>query len=181
MGFVLTRPTSSGGGTGGSPIDGMTVTIINGQPVLTLEDTTRGNKILSVAENPIMFSENVLYHNDWIRIASAVDRASGYVVDFDGTIVSATGHCKKVNSNDKNIHLFTQGVDRGSIFTFSGSGEDYEINTLLNIDFNRGDKIRLSAKSIMAGSPPAIVAGSPKTAGRIQDTVIKLVLKWRGS
>jgi len=174
MAFVLTRPTSSGGAGGGSPISGMTVTVINGQPMITLEDTTRGNKILSVSENPIMFSENILTNNDWIRIASASDRASGYVADFNGTIVSATGHCKKVNNNDKAIHLFTQGVDRGSIFTFFGSGEDYEINTTLNIDFNQGDKIRLVAKDVFTGSPPTA------TTGRIQDTVVKIVLKWRG-
>ncbi len=175
MAFVLTRPTSGGGTGGGTLPDGLTVTIINGQPILTLEDITRANKILSVSENPIMFSENILTNNDWIRIASASDRASGYVADFDGTIVSATGHCKKVSNNDKAIRLFTQGVDRGSIFTFFGSGEDYEINTTLNIDFNQGDKIRLVAKNILSGSPPT------PTAGRIQDTVVKLVLKWRSN
>ncbi len=174
MAFVLTRPTTGGGSGGGSLPAGMTITVINGQPMLTLEDTTRGNKILSISENPIMFSENILTHNDWIRIASASDRASGYVADFDGTIVSATGHCKQVNNNDKSIRLFTQGVDRGSIFTFFGSGEDYEINTTLNIDFSRGDKIRLVAKNILSGSPPTA------TNGRIQDSVVKLVLKWRG-
>jgi len=171
MGFVLTRPTTNG--TTALP-DGITITIINGQPMLTLEDTTRSNKILSVSENPIMFSENILVNNDWIRIASASDRASGYVADFDGTIVSATGHCKMVNNNDKAIKIFTQGVDRGSIFTFSGLGEDYRINTILNIDFNRGDKIRLVAKDVFTGSPPVA------TVGRIQDSVLKLVLKWRG-
>ncbi len=175
MAFVLTRPTSGGGTGGGTLPDGLTVTIINGQPILTLEDITRANKILSVSENPIMFSENILTNNDWIRIASASDRASGYVADFDGTIVSATGHCKRVNNNDKAIRLYTQGVDRGSIFTFFGSGEDYEINTTLNIDFNQGDKIRLVAKNILSGSPPT------PTSGRIQDTVVKLVLKWRSN
>ncbi len=175
MAFVLTRPTSGGGTGGGTLPDGLTVTIINGQPILTLEDITRSNKILSVSENPIMFSENILTNNDWIRIASASDRASGYVADFDGTIVSATGHCKRVNNNDKAIRLYTQGVDRGSIFTFFGSGEDYEINTTLNIDFNQGDKIRLVAKNILSGSPPT------PTSGRIQDTVVKLVLKWRSN
>lgn len=174
MGFVLTRPTSPASTGGGTLPDGMTVTIVNGQPMLTLEDTTRGNKILSVSENPIMFSENILTNNDWVRIASASDRASGYVADFNGTIVAATGHCKKVNDNNKAIRLYTQGVDRGTIFTFFGSGEDYEINTTINIDFNRGDKIRLVAKDTLVGSPPT------PTTGRIQDTVIKLVLKWRG-
>lgn len=163
MAFVLTRPVASGGGTS---VNGMTITNINGQPTLTVEDTTRGNKILSVSENPITYSENILGHNDWIQIGNARDAASSYVADFDGTVVFATGQCEDVNNNDKDIHLYINTTDMGSIGSLTGSTLDTFVNTTLNINFNQGDMFRLRSKN-----------GTP---GRIQDTVIKIILKWRG-
>ena len=164
MAFILTRPASPGAGAGGIP--GLSITNINGQPTLTLQDSTRGNKNLSVSENPLVFSENVLQNNDWIQIGTASDADTAYVAEFDGTIVYASGMCENVNNNDKNIHLYINSVDYGSIGLLSGPGLDTFINTTLNIDFNQGDMIRLRA---MDG-----------IAGRIQDTVIKIILKWRG-
>lgn len=165
MAFVLTKPTGSGGG-GGSTVPGMTITVINGQPVLTLEDTSRGNKILSVAENPISFAENRLGDLDWIQIGNANDADSGFVADLNGTIVFATGHCENVNGNDKNIHLYINGADQGSLGSLAGPATGSFINTTIDIDFNQGDVIRLRAQNGLTGN--------------IQDTVIKLVLKWRG-
>lgn len=164
MGFVLTRPTSQGGGAGAVP--GLSITIINGQNVLTLEDTTRGNKLLSVSENPITFSENSLSHNDWIAIGTARDADTAYVADLNGTIVMAIGQCENPQNNDKNIHLYINNVNLGSIGSFAGNVMAAFANTTLNIDINQGDVISLRAKN-----------GIP---GRIQDTVIKLTLKWRG-
>jgi hypothetical protein len=165
MAFVLTRPISSGSGVG-TGVTGMTITNINGQPILTLEDTTRGNKILSVAENPVSFAENVLDHNNWLQIGNAGDADSAFVADFNGTIVASTGHCENVNNNDKNINLYINSADQGAIGSFTGATADTFINTTLNIDFNQGDTIRLRAKD-----------GTP---GLIQDSVIKLTIKWRG-
>lgn len=162
MAFVLTRPTSSGG----IGIPGMTITNINGQNVLTLEDTTRGNKILSVSENPIMFSDNVLSNNDWISIGNARDADTAYVSELDATIVMAIGECENPGNNDKNIHLYINNVDLGTIGSFNGNVVDAFVNTTMNIDVNQGDTIRLRAKD--------------GVAGKIQDTIIKLTLKWRG-
>jgi len=165
MAFVLTRPSSAGGGSG-SAIPGMTITFINGQPKLTLEDTTRANKILSVAEVPIVYSENRLTNNDWIQIGTANNADTAYVVPFNGTIVSATGQCENVRGNDKNIHLYINNVDQGSIGSLIGPTLDTFINTTIDINFNQADSLRLRAKDGITG--------------RIEDTVIKLVLKWRG-
>lgn len=165
---------SKGGGSGGgSSIPGLTITNINGQPMLTLEDTTRGNKILSVAEQPIQWAENGLTNLDWIRIGNANDAESGYVADFDGTIVFASAHCENTGSNTKEIHLYVNNTDIGSIGTLSGGTNATFINTTANIDFSQGDRIRLRAVNATGGSP------EPGN-GAIQDTVIKLTLKWRG-
>jgi len=161
--LVLTRPVSGGSGTG---IPGMSITTINGQQILTLEDTTRSNKILSVAEVPVVYSENTLDDLEWINIGNAADADSSYIANFDGTIVAACGHCENVGNNDKNINLYINTTDIGAIGSFSGVGADIFINNTLNIDFNQGDTIRLRAMNI--------------NVGKIQDSVIKLTIKWRG-
>ena len=164
MAFVLTRPTSTSSAT--SSLPGVNITTINGQPTLTLQDTTRSNKILSVSENPLVFSENRLSHNDWVQIGTAKDADTSYVAEFDGTVVFASGHCENVRNNDKNIHVYINTVDMGPIGSFIGSSRDTFINTTLDIDFNQGDTIRVRAKD--------------GTSGFINDTVIKIILKWRG-
>ena len=161
---VLTRPT--GIASGGSSIPGLTITDINGQPMLTLEDTTRSNKILSVAENVFNFSENNLANLDWIRIASANDAESGFIADFDGTVVNFSAHCENTGAASKDIRLYIDGVDTANLGTLSGGENETVKNTTLDIDFNQGQRIRLRA-----------VDGS---GGQIQDTVIKLTVKWRG-
>ena len=161
MANVLTRRQQSSSST-----SGLTITIINGQPMLTLEDTTRANKVLSVSENNLTFSENQLTHNDWIRIGTANHTESGYVAQFDGTLVFASAHCENTSTFSKDIHFYINNTDMGSIGTLSGGNNTTFINTILNIDFNQGDILRLRAKNGIAGI--------------IQDSVIELTTKWRG-
>ena len=163
MAFVLTKPVS-GGGVGG--VEGLTITVINGQPILTLVDTTRADKILSVAENPVAWNDNRLQNNDWVKIGNAANAESAYVADFDGTIVGATGHCENVRNNDKIMHVHINNVNKGDVGILSGPNIEKFITTTLNVDFNQGDEIRLQARD--------------GNAGPIEDTVIKLILKWRG-
>lgn len=161
-GFILTKPNSGGGALP----SGLSVININGQPMLTLEDTTRADKILSIAEQGITFAENRLTHNDWIQVGNANDADSGYVANFDCTIVYASGHCENTNANNKDIHLFINGVDEGSLGSLFGGANATFINNTINIDLNQGDRIRLRAID--------------DSTGRIEDTVIKLTIKWRG-
>lgn len=162
---VLTRPIG-GGISSGSSITGLTITNINGQPMLTLEDTTRSNKILSVGEQVFLFAENVLNDLDWIRISNAADADSGFIADFDGTIVNISAHCENTGSASKDIRVYIDGVDTANLGTISGGANATLNDTTLNLDFNQGQRIRLRA-----------IDG---TAGKIQDTVIKVTVKWRG-
>lgn len=158
-----------------APGNDLEIRIINGQPMLTFLDTTRSSgspassppngKRLSVAEQAITFAENALTINDWVRIGNSNDADNGYIADFDGTVTFATAHCEDTGANSKDIHLFINGTDEGAIGTLSGGADVSFINTTLNIDFARGDKIRLQAQQ-----------GS---GGGIGDTVVKLTLKWR--
>lgn len=158
-GVVLLRP-AGGGGT-----SDITISTINGQLVPTFEDTTRGNKQLSVAAHDVHFAENVLSNLDWLRIGNANDADSGYIAELDGTLVFASAHCENTNANSKDIHLFINGADQGSLGTLGGGANVTFINTTVNIDFSQGDRIRLQAQQ-----------GS---GGNIQDTVVRLSLKWR--
>ncbi len=144
---------------------GLVVTTINGQEVLTLVDTTRANKILSVETTAIMWSENRIGNNDWIQIGSAVDSKTGYVVPMNATITKVTAHTADNKGHTKNLNLYINGINNGALVAFTGlAGEDMYSNILENIDVNQGDKLRLRGA----------------TGGRIEDTVITIWLKWRG-
>jgi len=144
----------------------LTLTTINGQPIITLEDTTRANKVLSIDSNELLFSENVLGHNDWIRMGQVSDADAGYIAPLDGTVVWATAHCENTNANNKDIHLYINGVDQGSLGSLTGGANVNFTNTTQNTDFNQGDRIRLRA----------VGAGTSD----IQDTVVSVHIKWRG-
>ncbi len=161
--FVQTAVTSTGGLGGGS---GLTLTVINGQSIPTFEDSTRGDKILSISEQPIMFSEKSLTDLAWIDIGDAIDADSGYIADLDGTVVFATGHCEDTSASSKEIHLFINGVDNGSLGTLSGGANATFVNTTLDLDFSQGDRLRLQAQN--------------GVDGKIEDTVIKVSFRWRG-
>jgi hypothetical protein len=148
--------------------NGLGMSLISGQYVLTYVDDTRGGagKRLSVAEQTLTFAENQLQADDWLEIGNAVDTSSGYIANFPGTIVHASIHCANGNGNTKNIHVFVNGVDAGSIGIVTAGANTSLINNTIDIDFTQGDKIRLQAQQ-----------GS---GGAIDDTVVKLTLKWRG-
>ena len=165
--FVLTK--SKGGGAAGALPPGLAITVINGQPMLTLEDTTRGDKILSIAEQPLVFEKNQLKHLDWLRIGTSNNALSGFIADFDGTVVYVSGHCENTGAATKDIHMYINGVDQGVIGNFSGGADATIQDDTLDFDFVIGDKIRLQAEDEVVPLP-----------GDIQDTVVKLTIKWRG-
>lgn len=142
----------------------LNVAIIGGQEVLTLVDTTRGNKVLSIETSALTWSENRVSNNDWLQIGNANDSRTGYIVPWNATIVKVTAHTANNRGNVKPILLYVNGVNVGSIATFNGpSGEDSFINDAENIDLVAGDKIRLRGG----------------TGGRIEDVVVTLWIKWR--
>ena len=148
-------------------ISGLTVTNIGGQLVLTLIDTTRANKVLSVESTAFKWAENQIGNNDWLMIADANDADTGYIVPLDSTVVKMTAHTEHNNGNAKNIHLYVDGVDQGAVVNFAGAaGQDTDVDVTLNIDVNAGQKLRLRGDA---------------TGGSIQDTVIVLWTKFRGA
>ena len=147
-------------------LPGVDVTTIDGQLVFTLVDTTRGNKVLSVAEQPLLFADNDLSDLEWMEIGDANNADSGYIMDFDGTVVFATGHCEDTGGNSKEIHLYIEGVDSATLGTLSGGADVSFSDNTLDVDFSQGDKIQCRAHD-----------GS---GGEIEDTVVKVTVKWRG-
>ena len=149
-------------------ISGITLSTINGQTIVTFTDDTRGDKQLSIESNAFGFGENSLVHLDWIRPAgNATDADSGYIMPLDGTVVFCTAHCEDTSGADsKNIHLYIDGVDNGSLGSITGPGTNVTFNNnTVNIDFTAGQRIRLQA----------VGAGS----GNIEDTVASVHVRWR--
>lgn len=147
-------------------LPGVDITVINSQPMLTLIDTTRLNKVLSVAESNLMFAENKVNDNDWIQIGNANDADSSYIAEFDGTLVFASGHCENTGGNSKEIHFYIGAADSATLGTFTGGINATFNNVTLNTDFSQGDRLRIRAHN--------------GAGGDIQDIVVKLTLKWRG-
>jgi hypothetical protein len=160
--IVLTRPIGVASSSGG--VAGLTTTVINGQPMLTLADTTRANKVLSVSEQVLVYAENRLSHLDWIRISTTADADSGYVADFDGTITSITAHCENTGAAAKDIVLYIDGAQTATIGNLSGGANATSNDQTLDIDFTQGQRLRLRAQNGVDGP--------------IEDTVIKLTVKW---
>ena len=164
--ITLTRPITTGANAPATPpVPGLGLSTINNQPMLTLIDVTRANKTLSVSEQVLIFSENQLTHLDWIRIGgNATDAESGFIADFDGTVTSLTAHCENTGLEQKDITLFVDDIDEGVVGTLSGGNNATTNNQIINVDFLQGQRLRLRAVGI---------------GGAIQDTVIKLTIKWR--
>ena len=166
--LVLTRPLSKGNMT---PVStGVATSVINGQTMPTFPDPQRANKILSIAEQIVTFSRNQLSNLDWLRSGNTSDADSGIVMDFDGTICYVTGHCEDAKAGEKDIRLFINGIDTIVVGTITPGPDSSFVDTNLNVDFNQGDKIRLMAVDSTGSAPIAI-----------QDTVVKLTIKWRST
>ena len=161
--IVLTRPVSTGTNT--SNTDGLSTSVVNGQPMLTLVDTTRSDKVLSISEQVLVFTDNVVSHLGWLKIATAADADSGFIADFDGTVTSITAHCENTMLNAKDIQLYIDNVNVATVASLTGGDNAIDTDQTLNFDFTRGQRIRLRGFGI--------------TTGNINDTVVKLSIKWR--
>lgn len=133
------------------------------EPMGFSPDATRGDKIFSTETFTLTFSENRLMNMDWINIGMASHSDIGYIMPFNGTVIRAVGYTRNCRNETMNIHLFKNLLSVGSIVTLSGSDEQVASAIDLNIDFDRGDKLRLRG------------VGS----GRIDDVVLTLWIKWR--
>ena len=149
-------------------LTGLTVTTIGGQEVLTLIDTTRASKVLSVETSAITWSENVIGSNDWLDVGGATHADLGYVIPLNATIVKMTGHTADNRGNARDIDLYIDDVlSTSSIVVFTGgpSGQEEDSDVTLNIDVTAGEKLQLRGDA---------------AAGNLDDVVITLWLKWRG-
>lgn len=145
-------------------LGGVTISTINAQQVLTLVDTTRANKILSVSETEFIWSENRVSNNDWISIGGARDAQTGHIMPMNGTIVRITAHTSDDNNVAKVINLYLDGALSGGVGTFAGAGgESTIVDAAYNVDFIQGQKLRLRAGG----------------GGKIEDTTISIFVKWR--
>jgi len=163
--IVLTKPLA----VPQKKITGLSSTIINGQPMLTYDDPVRGDKTLSISEQNRSFSRNKVRNNDWLRIDNTSHMDAGFVAEFNGTVCYASGHCEDTSGRSKDIHLYVDDVDMGSIGTLAGGKNVTFTNTLLDLNYDQGQRIRLQA-----------VDSTGSVAGDIQNTIVTVTIKHRG-
>lgn len=137
---------------------------LNGVFVTVTEDVLR-NKVLSVDTCQFTWAENAVSNNEWMKVGRATDAGTGHIMPNPGTIIGVTAFCENGNNASQVFRLYigSTQVD-ASFFQFpSGSGNVSFVATDKNIDFDRGDRIRLRAGS----------------NGYIYDTNISIFVKWR--
>ncbi|MGI0076817.1 MAG: hypothetical protein ACREAU_05360 [Nitrosopumilaceae archaeon] len=140
---------------------------ISGQTFLTLQDTNRSNKRLSVDTSGILeWSQSTVSNLTWLSPLSITAAAAGYIMPLKGTIIKVSAYCANANGNTGNIRLFINSVDKGTIATLSGSGEQKTFSTTLDIDFDANDKIRAQVQGL----------GLLQT---LTDVIISVDVKWR--
>jgi len=162
--IVLTRPLSSSPPATSAFVE----STINGQPMLTFPDSVRGNKILSISEQNHIFTRGRVDDLDWLRLGNVAHAESGFIAEFDGCVCYVSAHCENTDTSEKDVHLFVDDVDQGNIGTLSGGENSTFVNTTLDIDYTRGQKIRLQAQDVSGSTP-----------GNIQDVVVNLTIKHR--
>jgi len=139
------------------------------QILLAYTDATRASKVLSVESHTFQWADNKISNNDWLKIGSAGDADSGWVMPFDGTIVGVTAHTEDTGGgNTYGIDLYIGAVDNAAnpIATLTGGADISDTDPTLNIDFSAGDKLRLRGDQSVG-------------TGDMQDTTVALLVKWR--
>lgn len=136
------------------------LTTIGGNLIPVYIDSNRG-KTLSVEATTPMFSEARLNSTEWMSLGKATDALTGFIAPFDGTIVGVFGHTS--GSGNQTIQIYIDGTNIGTALSFSGTGEQGQIDNSLDYNFTAGQKIRLRG-------------GGGDT---MEDTNIELRLKWR--
>lgn len=145
----------------GAPVSGVTLDTINGDLVAVYTDPNRSNRILSVAEWSYSWGENALSDNDWfIPNSNASDADSGHIVKRDGIITFAALNCENANNNAKGVELWINTTLHSVILTtVASTGYQQVINDTLEIEVNKGDRLRLRTDT---------------AGGNINDTVVTL-------
>jgi len=136
------------------------------QTLLAYTDSVR-SKTLSVESHTFQWADNKIKDNDWIKVGSAGDADTGWVMPLDATIVGVTAHTENTGGgNTYAIDLYIDAVDSGAIATLTGGANASDTDPTLNIDVAAGAKIRLRADQSVG-------------AGDMQDTTVALLVKWR--
>lgn len=142
-------------------IDNFTIQDMDGVMTMFVNDPVRGE--ISVETSIFTFSESFVSTYEWMKIGRVSDQDSGFVMPHDGVLVGHTAHCENGNNNSQNFDIYVDNALQ-TLFNFpSGSGNVESISSDKNIQFTKGQKLRIRA------------GGN----GAVQDTVINLFVKWR--
>jgi len=145
-----------------------TISTINGQPVPTFSDSTRGPKQLSIETIALVWSDTSLAADEYLEFQEANNADAGFSPPHNATIVKASGVTEDNNGpGARDIDLFVNGaLDTSGILTFTGapSGQEEVRDVTLNIDVTAGNIVHLRGDS---------------GANALADVAVVLFFKWR--
>ena len=146
----------------------ITISTINGQPVPTFSDTTRGPKTLSVETIALVWSDTSLSADEFLEFQEANNADAGFNPPHNATIVKAPVVCEDNNGPGvRDIDLYLNGVlSTSGILSFTGAptGQEIVSDVTLNINVATTDVIHLRGDS---------------GANALADVAVVLFFKWR--
>lgn len=142
----------------------LALSLINGTEHVTRYDSNLLRQV-SVETTGYLWAEAAIGNTEWIQIAHATNTRSGHLIPYDAVIVGATAHCENSSGATKPLALYVNDTEiNGALITIPDDGQNSTIIDMgLNIPVLQGDLLRLRGNG---------------GGGAVNDTVIKLYLKW---
>lgn len=114
--------------------------------MLMSPDPYRSNKLISAADRQLQFLVDQILKLDWIPPAHPINHAeAGITMAFDGTITGISSYTYIVGVQSR-VYLYINDTKHPTPLLDVASGTNVsESDFTLDIDFNKGDKLRLRA------------------------------------
>jgi len=147
---------------------GLGFTVIDGEQILTLIDTSRSNKILSVEKMNYMLVEDRVTAGTYLDIGYLTNSDGGYVMPLNATIVGISLHVTDGNNTTIQYDLYVNGsLNTSNLISASTNGENKIQNNNLNIDLSSNDKIAMRGNRTSGSSTH-------------RNVCVMLYVRWRG-
>lgn len=136
-----------GATTGTVDIDafaGLSFTTIAGEQILTLMDTTRGTKKLSVEKVNYLYTKSSVSNGTYLYVGYLTSSIVGYVMPMNATIVGIALHVIDGNNTTIQYDLYVNGaLHTSNLINGVSSAEIKNVVNTLDIDINQSDKLAM--------------------------------------
>jgi len=153
-------------------LPGVGFTTIDGQEILTMIDSSRSNKILSVEKVNYLFSKTTVSNGSYLYFGDITSSSAGYVIPMNATLVGISYHKRTGDNINMRYDLYVDGSShfQGIIYG-TGSSEEKISDNALDVDLIKNQKIAIRATQTSGG-------GGHNNSH--YDVSITLYFRWRG-